>query len=107
MGKWIYVLAVGATMALAASLPIANAQGGPQAGYPIADKLAEKVIDHYQSASCEQIAAKKAQPPSPEEAQKKQRVVQLMRDDPNLRAYFLGKVAAPIANKLFECGMIP
>ena len=24
-----------------------------------------------------------------------------------MRAHFLNKVAAPIANKMFECGMIP
>jgi tellurite resistance protein len=51
--------------------------------------------------------AQKAQPPAAEEAQMKQRAVQLMRNDPGLRTYFLNKVAAPIANKLFECGMIP
>jgi hypothetical protein len=37
----------------------------------------------------------------------KQRVVQAMHNDPGLRAHFLNRVAAPIANKLFECGMIP
>jgi hypothetical protein len=27
--------------------------------------------------------------------------------DPQMRTEFLNRVAAPIANKLFECGMIP
>jgi hypothetical protein len=47
------------------------------------------------------------QPPSPEERQTKQQAVQLMRNDPAMRSYFLDKVAGPVANKLFECGMIP
>jgi hypothetical protein len=33
--------------------------------------------------------------------------MQLLHDDPQLRAAFIDKVAAPIANKLFQCGMIP
>jgi hypothetical protein len=37
----------------------------------------------------------------------KQQAVQLMRNDPAMRSYFLDKVAGPVANKLFECGMIP
>jgi hypothetical protein len=32
--------------------------------------------------------------------------VQLLQGDPQMRAAFINKVAAPIANKMFECGMI-
>jgi hypothetical protein len=103
MGKWCFALALSCALVLAIKFPSANAQGG----FPIADKVADKVIAHYQSASCEQLMAKKAQPPSPEEGQMKQKAVQLMRDNPDMRSYFLSKVAGPIANKLFECGMIP
>jgi hypothetical protein len=103
MGKWIFALALSCALVLAIKFPSANAQGG----YPIADRVAEKVIAHYQSASCEQLMAKKEQPPSPEEAQMKQRAVQLLRNDPQMRSYFLNKVAGPVVNKLFECGMIP
>jgi hypothetical protein len=103
MGKWFFALAVGCALLLALKFPAASAQDS----YPIADKVAAKVIAHYQSASCEQLIAKKKQPPSPEEAQMKQKAVQLMRDDPNLRAHFLEKVAGPIANRLFDCGMLP
>ncbi len=35
------------------------------------------------------------------------RAVQLLPNDPQMRAEFINRVAAPIANKLFECGMIP
>jgi len=33
--------------------------------------------------------------------------VRLMHEDARMREAFLNRVAAPIANKLFECGMIP
>jgi hypothetical protein len=36
-----------------------------------------------------------------------QRAVEVLRNDPQMRTVFLNQVAAPIANKLFECGMIP
>jgi hypothetical protein len=31
----------------------------------------------------------------------------LLHDDAQLRRAFIDRVAAPIANKMFECGMIP
>jgi len=36
-----------------------------------------------------------------------QRALQILRNDPQMRTEFLNRVAAPIANKLFECGLIP
>ena len=69
----------------------------------ILDMAADKVIGKYQSASCEQLWQQKGQPKSEEE----QRAVQFLRNDPQARTAFLNKVAAPIANKMFECGMIP
>lgn len=69
----------------------------------ILDMVANKVIGKYQSASCEELWVKKSQPQSAEE----QRAVQFLRNDPTARTAFLNKVAAPIANKMFECGMIP
>jgi hypothetical protein len=49
----------------------------------------------------------KSQPPSGEKAEMEQRVVTLLQNDPQMRTAFINLVAAPIANKLFECGMIP
>ena len=46
---------------------------------------------------------KKGEPKSPEE----QRVIGLLKNDPQMRTAFINQVAAPIANKMFECGMIP
>jgi len=75
--------------------------------YPIMDKLAQKVIEKYQTSSCQQLAMQKSQPPTGQKAQMEQRMVQMLHNDPQMRAEFLNRVAAPIANKLFECGLIP
>ena len=78
-----------------------------QESFPIMEKVAQKVIEKYQTSSCQQLAQQKSQPPTGQKAQVEQRALQLLRDDPQMRTAFLNRVAAPIANKLFECGMIP
>jgi len=71
--------------------------------YPILDAVTNKVILKYQQSSCEQLWQKKSEPPSAEQ----QKLVSLLRSDPQMRAAFINKVAAPIANKMFDCGLIP
>jgi hypothetical protein len=82
-----------------------EAKALPPQQYPIMDKVANKVIMKYQQSSCQDLKQKKAQdaPPSAEEI----KVVEFLHKNPEMRAAFINKVAAPIANKLFECGMIP
>jgi hypothetical protein len=75
--------------------------------FPLLDKIAQKVIQKYQTSTCQELAAQKQQPPSPDEAAMKEKVITLLKTDPQARQAFLNQVAAPIANKLFECGMIP
>ena len=77
--------------------------GVASAQYPIMDKIADKVVQKYQNSTCEQLWEKKGQPKSPRE----QRAVQILRGDPQMRAAFINRVAGPIANKMFECGLIP
>jgi len=89
---------------LALYVPAASTQ---QSEYPVMDKVAQKVIDKYQTSSCEDLKAKKAQPPDPKQDAMKQRVIGMLKSDPKMREQFLNKVAAPIANKMFDCGMIP
>jgi hypothetical protein len=36
-----------------------------------------------------------------------QQFIQTLHQDPQMREAFISRVAAPIANKLFECGLIP
>ncbi len=73
--------------------------------YPMLDQAAAKVIAKYQNATCEQLWMEKAnkQPPTPEQT----RAIMFLKSDPQMRTIFINKVAAPIANKMFECGMIP
>jgi hypothetical protein len=77
--------------------------GTANAQYPILDKVAEKVIQKYQQSSCEQLWQQKNEPKPPME----QEVIQKLRSDPQMSTEFINRVAAPIANKMFQCGMIP
>jgi len=67
------------------------------------DAIATKVIQKYQQSSCEQLWKQKSEPKSPKE----QEALHVLRNDPQIRSAFINKVAAPIANKMFECGLIP
>jgi hypothetical protein len=67
------------------------------------DMAVKKVIGKYQSASCQQLWAQRSEPKTPEQM----KVVQFLRNDPTARETFINRVAGPIANKMFECGMIP
>ena len=94
MNKRVSVLVVATALCAAG---IAGGQG------MIMDMVANKVIQKYQSASCEQLWQQKGAPKSPEE----EKVVSLLKSDPQARTAFLNKIAGPIVNKMFECGMIP
>lgn len=96
MNKRIYVLAV--VSILLSTWGVASAQQ-----YPIMDEVAHKVIQKYRNASCEQLWQQRGQPKSPRE----QEAIQALRNDPQMRAAFINRVAAPIANKMFECGLLP
>jgi len=87
---------------LAAAAVLALA-GTAVADYPLMNMVADKVIQKYQAATCEQLWAQKSQPKSEQE----QRLIGLLKNDPQLRTAFMNKVAGPIANKMFDCGMIP
>lgn len=98
-------VAVLAILALAGSSAALYAQD--QSSYPLIDKLATTVINKYQNASCDQLAAQKEQPPSSQKAAEVNKAVQYLHQNPQAAQYFINKVASPIANKMFQCGMIP
>jgi len=81
--------------------------GVASAQHPILDMVANKVVQKYQNASCEQLWQERAEQQGKPKPQQEQEMIQLMQSDPQLRAEFLNIVAAPIANKMFQCGMIP
>jgi hypothetical protein len=75
--------------------------------FPILDKIADKVVQKYQSSTCEQLWQERAQKGKAPKPQMEQEALQMLKSDPQMRAAFINKVAAPISNKMFECGMIP
>jgi hypothetical protein len=77
--------------------------GTALAQYPILDLVADKVVKRYQQSTCEQLWEQRGKPKSAEE----QDITKMLRDDPQMRTAFINKIAAPVANRMFECGMIP
>jgi hypothetical protein len=94
MIRRVFVFAGGLALLFAS---VAGAQ------FPILDMVAEKVVQKYAQSTCEQLWEQRTKPKS----QQEQEMVQMLRNDPQMRAAFIGKIAAPVANKMFECGMIP
>ena len=86
------------------ALPVLLFAGASNAQqYPLLDRAANKVVQKYQNSSCEQLWQERGQPHS----QREQEAINFLRSDPQMRRIFIERVAAPIANKMFECGMIP
>jgi TolA-binding protein len=71
--------------------------------YPILNMVADRVIEKYNSATCEQIWQDKEKP----KGEMEQRLIQMLRENPQMRQVFIDKVAAVVANKMFECGLVP
>jgi hypothetical protein len=94
MNKRVYPWVLVAVLAVAGSVA---AQG------MFMDMVTNKVITKYQNSSCEQLWVQKGEPKSPEE----QKFVQALRNNPQARTEFINRVAGPIVNKMFECGLIP
>jgi len=90
------------TAAIALFCAALNAQD-----YPIMDRIADKVIQKYQTSTCEQLWQERAQKGKAPQPPMEQEAIQMLKGDPQMRSAFINKVAAPIANKMFECGMIP
>ena len=81
--------------------------GVANAGHPILDMVADNVVQKYQNATCEQLWQEKAEKQGKPKSEKEQELVQLLQQNPDLRTEFINKVAAPVVNKMFECGMVP
>jgi hypothetical protein len=94
-----------ALLLFSVALPLATGTYA-QEQYPILDKVAAKVVQKYTSTPCEQLWQKKQAPPQPPSPQE-QKAIAFLKTDPQMRAVFINKVAPPIANKMFECGLIP
>ncbi|HTP65377.1 MAG TPA: hypothetical protein VMJ66_08305 [Geobacteraceae bacterium] len=95
-----------AASSLVSVLLLAGIAGAQQ--HPLLDRIADEVVQKYQQSTCEQLWQEKAQQQQgkPKTAQQ-QEFLQILRTNPDLRTEFINRVSAPIANKMFECGMIP
>ena len=94
-------------MPLIAAVAAVVAAGVAYAQFPIMDRVADKVVQKYQSASCEQLWQERAAGQGQPKPEAEQRVIQMLKQDPQMRQAFFNKISAPIVNKMFECGMIP
>lgn len=76
-----------------------------QQQHPVLDAVANKVVQKYQTSTCQQLMMQKAQkqPPSPGE----QKAMEMLKTDPAMRHEFVGIVADQVVDKLIQCGMIP
>jgi len=77
--------------------------GAASAQGMLLDVAADKVIKKYQTATCDELKAQKNEPPTDKEKE----AIQFLRNDSQARIAFINKIAAPVLNKMFDCGMIP
>ena len=77
------------------------------AQHPVLDKIANKVIQKYQQSSCEQLSNQRSQKQNQPRSPQEQEALKILQSDPQLREEFINKVAGPVVNKMFDCGMIP
>jgi hypothetical protein len=103
---WVRTQIAWAALPAPHAQPTAARASDPQQ-HPIVDAIANKIIQKYQNSTCDQLwqekASAKNKPKSPEE----QRAIGMLHNDAQLRQELIDKIAAPVANKMFECGMIP
>jgi hypothetical protein len=67
------------------------------------DYAADKVIKKFETSTCDELKAQKGEPPS----EKQKMAVEFLRNDAQARKAFIDKIAAPVLNKMFECGLVP
>ena len=84
-------------------LAVFAATGLTYAQGPLFGMVVNKVIQKYQTSSCEQVWQQRGQPAGAEE----QRDLGFLKNDPQMRQAFFNQIAGPVMNKMFECGMIP
>jgi hypothetical protein len=100
MMRTVYLL-----FAVATGVFFVEAAGAAQ--YPIMEKVASKIVQKYQTSSCQDLWQEKMQKQGQPKSDVEDKAIQLLRNDPQMRNAFIDRIAAPVANKMFECGMIP
>ncbi len=67
------------------------------------DYAADRVIEKYTKSTCDELKAMRDKPQS----EKEKLALDFLRGDDQARKAFIDKIAAPVANKMFECGLFP
>jgi hypothetical protein len=67
------------------------------------DFAADTMVQKYQSSSCDQLKAMRRAGPS----LKEKATLAYLHNDDQARISFINKIAAPVANRMFVCGMFP
>jgi hypothetical protein len=83
------------------------AAAAQQAQHPMVDAAATRLVQKYQSSSCQQLAAQHQAPKTAQKEAAIKKVGELLRQDAAVRHEFVGKVATPIVDKMIVCGFIP
>jgi hydroxymethylglutaryl-CoA reductase len=73
----------------------------------LVDYAADQMVTKFQTSSCEELKADKEKPKTDEQKAKAQSAKEFLQNDAQARTAFVNKVAAPVLNKMFECGMLP
>lgn len=80
----------------------------PEALMDLATNL---VIQKFQNSSCEDLSQMQSQPQSQPQAGPQaalqEKAIKMLRNNPEMRTEFINRVAGPIANRMFDCGLIP
>jgi len=77
------------------------------------DAAANLVINKYENADCEEVAqmqpqsGENAEAQSGPEAAVQEQAMEMLKNNPEMREKFINRVAGPIANKMFECNLVP
>jgi hypothetical protein len=69
----------------------------------VLDMAADEVIQKFNTASCDELKARKDEPPT----MVRKVALSMLHDDPAARTAFIDKVAAPVLDKMVQCGMAP
>jgi hypothetical protein len=73
-----------------------------QSGGMLLDYAADQMVQKFKTSTCEQLKAAKAAP----QTDKAKAAQEFLQNDSQAREAFVKKVAAPVLNKMFECGML-
>ena len=92
---------------LLAFVPVVLFAGVAYAQFPIMDKVADKVIQKYQSSTCQQLWAEKARDRASRSRRWSSAWSRCCSRIHRCARHSSPRSSAPIVNKMFECGMIP